>query len=153
MKAYFSKLFSYDQQENLLMVDTILSVGIHTGKPYQIMSHMLAAQQIWLGRCKVQSSSVPTLWPEWGAEELKAHIQQNHSDYLTFLDTLAENDFQKNISYKNTRGDSFTNVLEDILAHVVNHGTHHRAQVGMLLKQGGLDSLPETDYIMYIRAR
>jgi uncharacterized damage-inducible protein DinB len=70
---------------------------------------------------------------------------------FTYLDGLQPDDFEKIISYKNSRGDAFENRLSDILAHVINHGTHHRAQIGQQLKSGGLENLPITDYIFYIR--
>ncbi|MDB5154777.1 MAG: hypothetical protein JWR54_3528, partial [Mucilaginibacter sp.] len=54
------------------------------------------------------------------------------------------------ISYKNLKGDDFENKLSDVLAHLINHGTHHRAQVGQHLKLAGVE-LPNTDYIFYIR--
>jgi uncharacterized damage-inducible protein DinB len=34
---------------------------------------------------------------------------------------------------------------------LINHGTHHRAQIGQLIKFDGLEILPNTDYIFYLR--
>jgi uncharacterized damage-inducible protein DinB len=63
---------------------------------------------------------------------------------------LNDNDFERLISYKSLRGDAFENKLIDILGHVINHSTHHRAQAGQYLKIAGTD-LPITDYIFYLR--
>jgi len=60
-------------------------------------------------------------------------------------------DFEKNIYYKNLKGIAYKNKLADILAHVINHGTHHRAQAGQQLKFAGFENLPITDYIFYVR--
>ena len=78
-------------------------------------------------------------------------IDDNHKSWAEFLNGLHPEDFQRMIAYKNSKGDSYENLLEDILAHLINHGTHHRAQIGQQLKLAGLENLPNTDYIFYIR--
>jgi uncharacterized damage-inducible protein DinB len=66
---------------------------------------------------------------------------------------LDDNAFEEIVYYKNLRGDGYENKLEDILAHLINHGTHHRAQIGQELKLAGVENLPVTDYIFYIREK
>ncbi len=48
------------------------------------------------------------------------------------------------------KGNEFSSRLADMITQVTNHGTHHRAQIGQLLKVDGVN-LPITDYIFYIR--
>jgi uncharacterized damage-inducible protein DinB len=55
------------------------------------------------------------------------------------------------IVYKNTSGTEFKSTIAEIATQVINHGTHHRAQIGQLLKQVGIDALPPLDFIFYIR--
>ncbi|MDB5136432.1 MAG: hypothetical protein JWP37_3035 [Mucilaginibacter sp.] len=77
-------------------------------------------------------------------------INNNHRAWINFLDYSDPDDFDKEVSFKNSKGDSFNEKLSDILTHLINHGTHHRAQIGEQLKLAGSD-LPGTDYILYIR--
>ncbi|QKJ30017.1 DinB family protein [Mucilaginibacter mali] len=152
MISYFKTLFNYDRHTNLLMVDQILAAGISFGQPVVLMGHLLGAQQTWLKR--VTNSPIPSgpIWPEdWPAESLKEIIEQNHKAWITHLDSLQEGDIDTIIHYQNLRGDSFSEPHRDIIAHVVNHGTHHRAQIGFLLKSAGVATLPPTDYIFYVR--
>lgn len=151
MIAYFKQLFDYDRHSNLAILDTILSSGVTEGKPTELMAHLLAAQQTWLKRCKTLPAPGGPLWPDWKAEELKPIIEQNHQDWIDFLNSLPEGGLEQSITYKNTRGEGFTNTLKDIVAHLINHGTHHRAQIGQLLKLSGVENLPVTDYIFYVR--
>jgi uncharacterized damage-inducible protein DinB len=51
------------------------------------------------------------------------------------------------VTYRNTRGLTFTNPLWHVVAHVFNHGTHHRGQVTTLLLQAGVDPGP-TDFLI-----
>lgn len=54
------------------------------------------------------------------------------------------------IEYQNSKQQNFKNSLEDILIHLLNHGTYHRAQLAMDLRQHGLEPI-NTDYINFVR--
>ena len=148
MKEYFIRLFGYDTQMNLLMTEMIINAG-SPEKPVQLMAHLLAAQEVWLTRCKGEPFT-GVLWPDWKADTFVKTIKENSNGWIDFLNSLTPADFDKLIVYKNTKGEGFKSDLSDILAHAINHGTHHRAQIGQYLKSGGAD-LPFTDYIFYIR--
>ena len=115
------------------------------------MAHALAAQQIWLNRCKRLPPTGAVLWPDWPAHTFAGLIERNHNDWIAFLDTCEADDFEGLVSYKNSKEEPFENRLSDILTHVINHGAHHRAQAGQHLIAAGIDNLPVTDYIFYLR--
>lgn len=150
MKNYFIRLFEYDQYANQTILETILEAN-NPAKPVQLMAHLLAAQQIWLNRCKSQPAIGGALWPDWQADMFAQLINDNSKVWLSYLNTLTPADFEKDISYKNSKGAEYKNKLVDVLAHLINHGTHHRAQAGQQLKFAGVEDLPNTDYIFYIR--
>lgn len=149
MKAYFIQLFNYDRYANQLISDTIIKAG-SPGKSVQLMAHLLMAQQVWLNRCKSLPPPNGVLWPDWDANRFEQLIKANHRAWINFLDYSNFDDFDKIIKYKTLKGDSYESKLSDILTHIINHGTHHRAQAGQHLKSAVID-LPITDYIFYIR--
>ena len=55
------------------------------------------------------------------------------------------------ITYKNTKGFEYSNAVEDILFHLVNHATFHRGQVITMLRELGFDKFPPQDLIAYLR--
>ncbi|OOQ61637.1 DinB family protein [Mucilaginibacter pedocola] len=149
MKNYFTRLFTYDAWANRQMNGLIAQYG----EPQQArgwMAHLLAAQQIWLKRCQGLPAPPGPLWPDKESTEMAGIITQNETDWLVYIETLQPEDFDKVITYKTLKGDGFENTLADILAHVINHGTHHRAQIGQQVKQLGA-KLPPLDYVLYIR--
>jgi uncharacterized damage-inducible protein DinB len=150
MKNHFLKLLNYDHFENKAMVKAIIETG-EPGQAVKLMAHLLSAQQIWFNRCKELPAISVILWPAWQANTFEHIIDENHKNWIDFVNGLQPEDFQDNIAYKNSKGDSYENLLEDILTHLINHGTHHRAQIGQQLKFAGLENLPMTDYIFYIR--
>ncbi|MFD0794099.1 DinB family protein [Mucilaginibacter litoreus] len=149
MTNYFKRLFDYDQFANKQMIDLLLKTGA-AGKPIDLMAHLLVAQQRWLTRCKYLPEPQTPLWPNWETTSLATFANSNFNEWMEYLDSLTTDDFDRIITYKNTKGVTFNDKLSDILAHVINHGTHHRAQIGWILKQSGTE-LPVSDYIMYIR--
>jgi uncharacterized damage-inducible protein DinB len=114
-----------------------------------LLAHLLAAQQVWLARCKGENF-IGGIWPDWKADSFVRTIEDNSKGWLDYLGTLRPADFDKSVSYRNLSGEGFENKLGDILAHTVNHGTHHRAQAGQYLKLSGTE-LPFTDFIVYLR--
>ncbi len=149
LKNYFTGLFNYDRHVNLQLA-ALINAANNKDKPAELMAHLLNAQQIWLGRCLGVASSNYQLWPKWEPNVFNDIIGKNHTEWINFLSN--EIDPQQVISYKNFKGEEFESKLIDILAHVINHGTHHRAQIGLLLKQSEGIELPSTDYVHYVRS-
>jgi uncharacterized damage-inducible protein DinB len=150
METYFTRLFNYDQYANEILLNAIIKADMPE-KAVALMAHLLSAQQIWLNRCKGLPAAAAALWPDWTANTITDIIIENSKEWIKYLNGLQPDDFEKVISYKSLKGDSFESKLVDILAHVINHGTHHRAQIGQQLKFAGAESLPITDYIAYVR--
>lgn len=148
MKSYFIRLLNYDHFANTKIAALIMQTGA-TGKPVEIMAHLLTAQQTWLKRLKRIPAPLTPLWPDWSADMFIAIINDNHQQLLAYLETMQPDDFDVVIEYKNSVGD-FKSTVSDILAHLINHGTHHRAQIGTLLKMDGA-TLPGLDYVLYLR--
>lgn len=145
---YFTALFNYDRHVNLQFT-ALINAANNKDKPAELMAHLLNAQQIWLSRCQGTSSSNYQLWPKWEPNTFNNIIEKNHTEWINFV--ISEFDYQQIIVYKNFKGEELRSKLIDILAHVINHGTHHRAQIGMLLKQSEAIELPSTDYAHYVR--
>jgi uncharacterized damage-inducible protein DinB len=151
MKNYFINLLNYDKYCNLLLLKLILEAG-EPEKPAQLMAHLLAAQQVWLGRLQgFDNPPAAALWPAGDAKTFEQIINSNHTDWLSFVNQLVDNDMSKIISYKNFQNVLCESTMSDIFTHVINHGTHHRAQVGQHLKLAGISALPTTDYIAFTR--
>ena len=150
MKAYFLRMFSYDQYAN----SQILATMRQAQTPHNtlvLMAHLLGAQQRWLKRCKHQSEAGLEMFPQVETIPFEMLIAQNHREWSDFLNDLSDADMDQVIVYKNTSGTEFKSTIAEIATQVINHGTHHRAQIGQLLKQVGVDALPPLDFIFYIR--
>lgn len=149
-KNHFIQLFAYDRYANIQILKS-LGVVTPSNRLLSLLSHLLASQKIWLSRCRKEQPSGTPIWPVYGVEELEPIMKDNYDQWLNFLHPCKENDFSLPVIYQNSKGEKFHDQLSDIIMHVINHGTHHRAQVGQLLKLDGVEALPPTDYIFFTR--
>ncbi|NMM47176.1 DinB family protein [Marinigracilibium pacificum] len=140
------KLFEFNHQLNEDVCNHLVSNKVYDGKFRRLLSHIINAQDIWLSRIQNTSSEFE-IWQEHDPEDLKKHNDQH---LKSFLDLIQNQDLNKVLSYNSLAGKGYTTAIEDILMHIVNHGTHHRAQISQLLSQNNINPIP-TDYIYYIR--
>ncbi|UEG55115.1 hypothetical protein LLH06_09085 [Mucilaginibacter daejeonensis] len=152
MKQHFLKLLGYDRYANLLMLESIFKAD-QPAKAVQLMAHLLSAQQVWYSRAVEDGAPMQELWPDQQAVQFNYLIEVNFEKWSNFLNGPMGTDLSRKVSYANSKGDHFSTSLEDILSHMLNHGTHHRAQIGQVLKQSGLTKLPVTDLIYYLRSK
>jgi uncharacterized damage-inducible protein DinB len=60
---YLRRQFAYDEWANHEVLNAIRAAGGANQRSLQLMSHILAAELVWLERLKQQPQSVP-VWPE-----------------------------------------------------------------------------------------
>lgn len=114
--------------------------------------HTMGAEEIWLARWKGSSPAnfysadqFPTfdsLYQHWGKVE---------SEMLSFVNGLhTENDVVRKITYRDLKGNQYTQVLWHLMQHLANHSTYHRGQVVTMLRQVGIKPVA-TDLVAYYR--
>lgn len=109
-----------------------------------LFAHLLTAQLVWVNRIK--NESLPSeIWPSLSIPEIEKLLQDNSPKIRELIPKKDEV-----IHYKNSKGKSFRNTVEEILIHLTIHGQHHRAQIATLLRQAG-QSPPATDFIFFLR--
>jgi uncharacterized damage-inducible protein DinB len=113
------------------------------------LAHIMGAEWIWLERWRGRSPSrLPEGWGLFGLPGLRRQWSEVERDLLAFVDHLSPEDLGKTVEYRNVRGNRFAYPLEQMLAHVVNHGTYHRGQVASVLRRLGAQPRA-TDYLRY----
>ena len=73
------------------------------------------------------------------------------TELLAFIESKDEAFLQEVLVYKNMKGDPYENVVEEILYHLVNHGSYHRGQLVTMLRGAGVTQLVSTDLIAWFR--
>ena len=74
----------------------------------------------------------------------------SYDAWNNFISNHSDSTFESIISYTNTQGLSFETPLHEIIRHVLHHGTYHRGQLALLIRDLGFTP-PYTDYIAFVR--
>ena len=113
------------------------------------MSHIFAAERLWLERLKMQPQSVP-VWPEPDLAQCETEAQSLGHLWFDFLDLITAGDVAQTVSYKNSKGEAYTSTIVDILTHVVMHSAYHRGQIASHMRSAG-QTPAYTDFIHGVR--
>jgi uncharacterized damage-inducible protein DinB len=148
MKKYFLKLYQYNAWANQRVMNILVQQKVNNEQILTIMGHILAAQFLWLHRIKGLPAPDLKLWGSYTLGELTGLTEKAAREWLDFVETTE--DFDREMTYRNYVGDPYTNNVEMIMVHLVNHSSYHRAQIALLLRQKGLEPV-NTDFITYDR--
>ncbi|WP_448698616.1 DinB family protein [Mucilaginibacter sp. AW1-3] len=151
MKAYFKQLFEYDHWASHELFDKFEKQFPQNSRIYELFSHLLSTQRIWLDRILGIPQSVERFQDRL-PEEIKQDLENYHTEWMDFIDQLQPEDFDRVISYIHPNGQPYNDRLLDIMAHVINHGTHHRGNLIILMKEEGFVA-PTLDLIYYVRLK
>ncbi|MGJ5640628.1 DinB family protein [Formosa sp. S-31] len=146
MKGFLKDLFNYHHHFNQLLIKQCLENSAQVSvRAQELLSHCFNAHQIWNARIIGETSL--------GVNDLhtfKVMTTLDESNLNTSLRILETMDINTEIVYTNSKGEQYTNTIKDILFHITNHFSHHKGQIILELKQGGITPLV-TDYIFYKR--
>lgn len=97
------------------------------------LAHILKAQEVWLSRLVPEHP--PERWepPEAGVVVfLQSRYDSSHEHLREYVDALTEDELLRTISVE-WQGETYTYRVWQILLHLANHGTQHRAEAGIAL--------------------
>ena len=152
-------LYQYNQWAN----EKILSAAINVSQEQFLadaafphgglrgtLTHILFAQWIWRNRWQGISPTVrfkPDEFPTFAS--LKERWLQEQDLVMKFVQDIDDGQLNNPFEYKNTRGEPRQVILWHSMAHVVNHGTQHRAEAAAMLTDFGC-SPGDVDLIYFL---
>jgi len=119
-------------------------------RPLHLLSHLLRAERVWLGRLRGTPDAALPLWETDALGVCRERITANTAAFEAALSDIGAFDPSTTISYTTTQGAPYRTPVRDILSHVFNHSTHHRGQIALLVREAGQTPHP-LDYIAYVR--
>jgi uncharacterized damage-inducible protein DinB len=149
MLEHIRNLFSYDDWANREVLASLQALPTPPARSIQLLGHILSAEKLWLERLLVQKQALP-VWPLFTLEQCKLELDQLPGLWKNYLTSLGEAGFARSLTYKNTKGESFTSQKQDILLHVVMHAAYHRGQIAADMRAAGFTPA-YTDFIHAVR--
>jgi uncharacterized damage-inducible protein DinB len=147
MKA-LSRLLRYDLWANQETLSSLLE-GSPSPKSLEWMGHIIGAEFLWLARLRGQAAPL-AVWPRLTLDECAGRLNQLAGLWPEFLADDHSARGNREVSYTNSKGETWTSTVEDILTHVVIHSAYHRGQIASDVRAtGGVPAY--TDYIHAVR--
>ncbi len=152
---------NYDYWANKQMLDVVL--GLTKGQQQQPIqssfpsihktcAHMWDAYRIWWQRLQKDTEIMgPTVNADHPIGEVISNILTCNRQWTDWVTHASEEQLNSNLDFKTMKGDPYSQPMRDILLHLSNHGTYHRGQLVTMLRQVGVEKIPQTDYILYAR--
>lgn len=115
-------------------------------------AHLTDADMLWLSRIVdgVSPPNMPDAARFKTTSSFLQHLMTVGHRKAQLIAALKDADLVRMIAYTNTRGESFSQPLSELLQHLVAHGQYHRGQMASCLRALGKQP-PETDLVVYYR--
>jgi uncharacterized damage-inducible protein DinB len=149
MLEHIRNLFSYDDWANREILGSLQALSTPPERSVKLLAHILSAERLWLERLLVQKQTLP-VWPLSTLAQCKLEVHELPGLWKNYLTALGEAGLARSLTYKNTKGESFSSQKQDILLHVVMHSAYHRGQIAADMRAAGF-SPPYTDFIHAVR--
>jgi len=158
IKEYLKQAYDYTNWANaryFAVAEGLTDEQLHQtqghswGDVHATLVHMMSSEWVWMQRWHggspqghLDKAAYPTL------AVLKKRWNDIQAEMRAFLEQQTGQSLQSEIGYTNFRGEAFRVPLWQMLAHIVNHETHHRGDLAGMYALMGVDH-PEDEMIQY----
>jgi uncharacterized damage-inducible protein DinB len=155
--ARYRRWFEYEQDVHAKVFDSLATVpadnrdGAEYRKAVSLLSHIVAARQVWLFRLGSWPTAPTVLFPENQAvEAVAAEWRATAGAWNDYLNRIDDAELDGVFEYQSLDSRRFRNRVEDILTQMFGHSWYHRGQVAVLVKAaGGTPAM--TDFVFWCR--
>lgn len=132
--------------------DTLLSQELTGSYPTirATVLHIWFTETGWFSRLKENGWEATKVTNFAGTnEDLFKEWQNTSEKFKVFVE---ESDLEKEIHFEHNE-EKFSIPTREIIQTVLNHGSYHRGQVVMMMRQLGVLKITQTDYIEWVREK
>jgi uncharacterized damage-inducible protein DinB len=145
----FLRMFAYDHWANRECLGRLRVGDSPPGATLGKAGHILSAQKLWLERLQSRRQSMP-VWPSSTIDECITLADEMAVAWRRYLDGLPQGGLDKEVDYRNSKGEPWSSRVEDVLLHVILHSAYHRGQIAVEMRMAGKEPAL-TDFIHAVR--
>ena len=162
MAADLSKLVRYKAWANELLYDSVVKLPedaltqpdpIIFGNLLRTLHHTYAMDYVWRAHLLGESHGLTSRNPDYSPSFAQVRDAQRAMDvwFIDYADRLSTDARNEAVTFQFIGGGPGTMTREDIILHVVNHGTYHRGHVAGMMHRHGTNA-PTTDYPVFLKS-
>lgn len=163
MKELLTQLATYNIWANQKIMETILSlpdekqiaeVPSSFNSLYKTVLHMWDAESAWWQRMKLHERIIiPSENFNGTIRDIINGLAQQNQQWQDWVSNASDNALDHVFQYQNSKKEQFKQPIFQMLMHVFNHGTYHRGQLINMLRQLGVEKVPQTDFVVWSRKK
>ena len=163
MKTLLTQFATYHVWAGGLLADCILALEpqlptqpVPSSFPslHETLLHMWDAESIWWQRMKLQEQIVrPREQPTDDTRVVIKGLMEQSRQWAGWVQDAQPHMLEHAFIYYNSKREKFKQPVWQMLLHLFNHGTYHRGQIVTMLRQLGITTIPQTDFIVWSRMR
>lgn len=117
----------------------------------QQLNHMLIVEDLFRARLKQQKQPHPKTNSEIVPDFKQLTLRLTHSDqdYLDYVQQIQCQQLEQFIDFTFTDQQKGSMQIQEILFHIINHGSYHRGSIARALDQAGVTH-PADSYTMFL---
>ena len=114
--------------------------------------HMWDAESIWWQRMKMHERIiVPSENFNGSIQDVTNGLMQQSKQWEEWVVNASDLSIEHVFQYYNNKKEHFKMPVYQMLHHVFNHSTYHRGQLVNMLRQVGVEKIPQTDFVVWSR--
>jgi uncharacterized damage-inducible protein DinB len=163
MKELLHQFSIYHSWANGLLKDLIIAlpeekqlreIPSSFGSLHKTVLHMWDAESIWWQRLKLQERIIVQSETFTGnTKDAFDNLLLQNQQWNEFIANAQERQLLHEFIYRNSKKEQFKQPVFQMLLHVFSHGGYHRGQLVNMLRQLGIDKIPQTDFIVWSRKK
>ena len=163
MKELLRQYASHTVWANQKLTDVVLSLSEELQTKHVTSSfnslhltivHMWSADSIWWQRMKMQEHiNVPMETFKGNTKDAVFNLLQQGKQWEEWVNGASDLALDHTFQYYNNKRELFKQPMWQTLMHLFNHATYHRGQLVTILRQLGVEKIPQTDYIVWTRKK
>ena len=161
MKELLKQLAAYNVWATQRITDVILSLPEEKQKAeiassfnslHTTILHIWDAESIWWQRMKLHERFVrPSDNPKGSTRDVINGLLSQSKLWEAWLSNASELSLDHVFQYYNNKKEPVKMHIYQMISHVFNHRTYHRGQLITMRRQLGVEKLPGTDFVLWVR--
>ena len=163
MKELLKQMSVYNIWANQKIIDIILSIPEEKqmvevpssfNSLHKTLLHMWDAESIWWQRMKLHERFVrPSDNFKGTTRDVVNGLLSQSKLWEGWVNNVSELMLEHVFEYRNDKKEQIKMPIWQMLTHVFNHGTYHRGQLINMLRQLGIEKIPQTDFSAWCRKK
>lgn len=143
--ADFKRLFRYEAWATARTFEYVKKMSDPPADVLKLLAHNVAAQELWYNRLTGEGPVPKDYWQEMPLEECRQRQDKMRERWEQYFAKTPEARFGETIHYVRLEKPC-TNLVADVLTHMITHSMYHRGQIAWLVRKAGGDPMP-TDFV------